>query len=145
MDENSIPVKVEKLQLSTLFYLKPRTRHAGRELVIGYDERFPLQPGFKNRYSYVVRFKEAGNTAGNHYHKDKAEIMLPLAGEFEIKAEDITTKQREQFLINAADNIAFYVPAGISHSIKCLTKSGLLLVTASTAGQESDTFRYVIE
>ena len=88
-DEFSRPLKVEKRELCTLYYLRPRKKWAGRHLLLAYDERFPLVPEFKCRYSYIVRYLEKGNCAGNHYHIHKAEIMHPLVGEFEIKLEDI--------------------------------------------------------
>jgi len=144
MDEFSHPLKIEKRELCAMYHIKPRNKWAGRELVVDYDERFPLEPGFKNRYSYIVRFKEKGNCAGNHYHLDKAEIMLPLAGDFEIRLEDIKTKKQEKIFVTAADNIAFYLPVGVSHAIKSLLDTGLILMTASTPAQESDIFPYPI-
>lgn len=143
-DEFSRPLKVEKRELCTFFYLRPRKKWAGRELAVAYDERFPLAPEFKCRYSYIVRYLEKGNCAGNHYHIDKAEIMQPLVGEFEIKLEDIKTKKKESFIVRSRDNVAFYAPAKVAHLMKSLGETGIMLLTASTPAQESDIFPYSI-
>jgi mannose-6-phosphate isomerase-like protein (cupin superfamily) len=143
-DEFSRPLKVEKRELCVLYYLRPRKKWAGRELVVAYDERFPLVPEFKCRYSYIVRYFEKGNCAGNHYHVHKAEIMQLLEGEFEIKLEDIETKKKESFSISSRDNVAFYAPAKVAHSMKSVGEAGIMLLTASTPAQESDIIPYII-
>jgi mannose-6-phosphate isomerase-like protein (cupin superfamily) len=143
-DEFSRPLRVEKRDICVLYYLRPRKKWAGRELVVAYDERFPLAPEFKCRYSYVLRYLEKGNCAGNHYHVHKAEIIQPLVGEFEIKLEDIGTKKKESFLISSRDNVAFYAPTKVAHSMKSLGDTGLMLLTASAPAQESDIIQYII-
>ncbi len=95
-DTYSKPLKIEKYKLGVLYYMKPRTKKPGRELLVPYDERFPFVPGFKTRYSYFVRFLKRGNCAGNHYHKIKKELIIPLTGKFEVRLEDIKTKKQEK-------------------------------------------------
>ena len=145
MDEYSQPLKIGKRELFILYYLRPRRKMAGRELIVANDKRFPFHPGFENQYTYVVKFFQKGNCAGNHYHLHKEEIMLPLDGKFEIQVEDTKTKKQDRFLIDSKDNVAFRVACGISHAVRSLDNTGILLVTSTTPSQESDDFYYPIE
>jgi dTDP-4-dehydrorhamnose 3,5-epimerase-like enzyme len=144
MNQYSKPIKIEKRIIGSLFYLNPRKNKPGRELVVDYDERFPLIDGFKNRYSYIVKIYEKGISAGNHYHHRKAEIMLPLEGKFEIFMEDIHSKEKDDFEIDSKDNIAFYVPTEVSHAIKLVSDFGIFLVVASNPEEEDDNIDYPV-
>lgn len=143
-DKYSKPLKIEKRTLCDLYYLNPRRKWAGREGVIAYDRRFPLFEGFENNYSSAIRFLEKGNCAGNHYHKRRGEMMLPVEGSFEIILEDIRTKKRGRFLINSKDNIAFYIKPGTAHAMTSLEERGLILEMSAAPPQESDIFPYPV-
>lgn len=145
MDIYSKPVKVEKYKFGTLFYMKPRTSKPGRELVINYDKRLPFVEDFEARYSYYVRFLEPGNAAGNHYHNEKRELMIPLTGKFTIYLEDIKTKEQEKLVIKPEDHVIFYVSAGISHKVISEEDSGVLLVMATSPSTDGDECHYEIK
>jgi len=145
MDIYSKPLKTKKYKLGVLYYMRPRTKKPGRELLVPYDERAPYVKGFKARYAYFVRFLEAGNCAGNHYHKKKHELLIPLVGSFEIKLEDIRTKKQESLIIQPQDYPAFYIKPGVSHSITSRTKGGIFIVMASSSASEADEYPYEIQ
>ena len=127
-----------------MYYLNPRRKWSGRELIVAYDERFPLFTGFKNNSSCIVRFFERGNCAGNRYHKIRGEMMLPIQGSFEIFLEDINTGKRDSFLIDLKENVAFYVGVGIAHAMKSREVQGLILEMAAVPARESDIFPHPI-
>ena len=144
MDQFSKPLKTEETKLGIKFTLNPRRRaeKAGRELLVTYDERWPMVEGFECKYSYFVRFLKAGNVAGKHYHESKHEIMVPIMGKFEFKLEDIETKETDQFELDAADNQAFYVRARVSHSVQSIEEGGVMLVLASSPNSNGDEYPY---
>lgn len=147
MDEYSKPLKKDETNLRTRFDLNPRRAvgKSGRELLVAYDERFPMIEGFENKYSYYVRFLEANNTAGNHYHEIKQEIMIPIVGKFDFRLEDIQNGDSESFTIDAKDNKAIYVKPRVSHSVKSLEKDGVLLVVASSPNSDGDEYKHIIK
>jgi hypothetical protein len=144
MDQYSKPLKVEETKLGIKYWLNPRRTKPGRELIVTFDERFPLV-NFLLRYQYFVRFLEQGNTAGNHYHNIKQEIFIPVEGEFEVHLEDIETKEKEIIPLNALDNVAFYVKTRVSHKVVSKKDHGVLLVLASSNSRDNDEIHYPIE
>jgi len=145
MDTYSKPIKVKKYKLGTLFYMKPRTSKPGRELLINYDKRFPLVKDFETRYSYYVRFLEPGNSAGNHYHHKKRELLIPITGKFTIYLEDIDTKEQEKLVVKPEDHIIFYVHTGISHKVTSEEDSGVLLIMATSPSTDGDECHYEVK
>ncbi len=145
MDIYSKPLKIKKYKLGILYYMRPRTKKPGRELLVPYDDRYPFVKGFKTHYSYFVRFLKRGNCAGNHYHKKKHELLIPLVGEFEVKLEDIRTKKQERLIIRSKNYVAFYIHPRISHAITSKTKNGIFLVMATSPALETDDCRYEIK
>ncbi len=140
LEEYSKPLRVEKTALAMVFWLHPRKKRVGRELVPVYDQRFPL--AFSLKYAYYLRFFEKGNVAGNHYHKKKQELLVPLTGNFEVHLEDITTKKKEMIRLSSKENKAVYVRTGISHKIVSQQAMGILLVLASHPSREGDEVKY---
>lgn len=147
MDDYSKPVRVEERKLGTLFFMKSRKNpdKPGRELVVTHDDRFPLVEGFRSHYSYFVRFLEAGNTAGNHYHKEKHELFVPIVGEFTVRLEDPESKEQETLTLRTEDYAVFYVRPGISHAVTSKEKGGVLLVIATSPNSEEDEYPYEIK
>ncbi|PIY96388.1 MAG: hypothetical protein COY66_04170 [Candidatus Kerfeldbacteria bacterium CG_4_10_14_0_8_um_filter_42_10] len=137
MDQYSSPLKIEETKLGIKYWLNPRRTKPGRELLVIYDQRLPFMK-FKLRYSYYVRFLEEGVAAGNHYHKKKEEIFIPLAGEFEVHLENIVSKEREIIKLNAFENVAFYVRTNVSHKVTSNKKEGVLLIMASQPNNDED-------
>jgi len=143
LDQYSKPTKQENTKLSTIYWLNPRDSKKGRLFIPLYDKRFPLK--FKVEYEYISKFLEKNNASGNHYHRVKEEILIPLDGEFEIYLEDVKTKEREMIPMNSVDNKAIYIRTGISHRIVSRGNTGLILVLASNHSTLEDEIEYVID
>lgn len=107
-----------------------------------YDERFPYV--FKAKYIYVSKFLEKDNTSGNHYHKVKEEVLVPLEGRYEFWLEDINTKEKEKISLEDSDLKAIYIKTGISHKVVSKGASGVLLVLASSASSLDDEIEYEV-
>lgn len=93
-------------------------------------------------YTYTVTFSETGNIAGNHLHRQKAEIMRPVAGSVTVKLEDPTTKVQEEHVLNTAGRQAIYVRPEIAHVIIAQSTPAVLLVLATHPNNEEDEFPY---
>lgn len=144
MDIYSNPMKIIKTKLSQLFQMQVREapEKPGRMLGVTWDSRIPLVKGFTNEYSYIVNFKLIGNAAGNHYHLKKQELLYPLIGSFKVILEDINTKEKEEFELNADLHQALYFPTKIAHVIIAQTNPAIFLITANYPASEEDEFPY---
>ena len=148
MDRYSHPIETKNTKLTRIFIFERREKSEkpGRSLVVVWDERFPIIKGFIPHYSYVVKFKKAGNFAGDHYHEVKRELIIPLAGRFEILLENIKSKVWENIMIDADDSQSktVYVPPQISHTVIAQTDGAILLVLATSPNTQNDEFRYEV-
>jgi len=146
MDIFSHPYKKTKLKLGTLFYMKPRRNpdKPGRELFVAYDDRFPIIEGFKTHYAYYVRFFEKGNQAGNHYHKKKQELFIPIIGSMAIELEDIATKETEQLTMRHDEYCILHVGTEIAHKVTANEPGSVQLVMATSPNNDGDEFPYKI-
>lgn len=146
MDKYSLPICSHKTKLGIKFLLNSRRNpdKPGRELVVPYDFRFPLIQGFNPTYIYYVRIFEQGSVAGNHYHKKKKEIFVPISGNFELFLKSVITDERERHSLNSLDNVAFYIPTRVAHTIVPSQESGVFLVLATSPNTEDDEFKYVV-
>ncbi len=144
ISEYSKPEKVVKQKLCTVYYLKQRLSKPGRELIVGYNNAIPLASGLKSNYIYLVRFFEKGNVAGNHYHKEKRELLIPVNGEMEVHLENVETKEREKIIINSKQPVAIDVPTGIAHAIKSTKEGDIFLVVASNQSNDEDEISYQV-
>lgn len=144
MNTYSTPTEVIKTKLSQLFQMKVRenSQKPGRTLAVVWDSHMPLVKGFQNQFSYVVNFKVIGNTAGNHYHLRKQELLYPLIGSFKVILEDITTREKEEFELNANQHQVLYLPTKIAHAIVAQTNPAICLITATYPANEADEFPY---
>lgn len=143
LDQYSVPARKEETELATVYWLNPRDSKKGRLFMPVYDERFPL--AFQTTYVYLSKFLEKDNASGNHYHKVKEEILIPLQGEFEIHLVDTETKRGETIQINSDENKAVYVKTGIAHRIISREDAGVLLVLASKHSTLEDEIEYTME
>jgi len=146
MDKFSHPYKKIEHKLGTLFYMEPRKNpnKLGRELVVVYDDRFPLIPGFESHYSYYVRFFEKGNSAGNHYHHKKQELFIPIHGNFSVILEDLETKEQEEILLKRDEHPILYVNSKIAHRVTSNDADSTLLVITTSPNNEEDEYKYNI-
>lgn len=142
LDIFSKPLKSNKTKIYTIYSLNYRDSKKGRLFMPLYDERFPLN--FKVKYSYISKFLEKGNTSGNHYHNIKEEILIPLYGKYEISLMDINTKESSTVLMDSEDKEAIYIPVCVTHKIKSLKNTGVLLVLASSPSNLDDEIEYNI-
>ncbi len=140
LDRYSKPIRQEDTRLSTVFWLNPRDSKKGRLFIPLFDERYPLK--FRARFVYVSKFLEKDNAAGNHYHKKKEEVLVPLQGKFDFFLEDINTKEKEVFSLGSDDNKAVYIRTGVSHKIVSKDKTGILIVLASSPSSTDDEIEY---
>ncbi len=143
LDQYSKPLKQESSGLATVFWLNARGSKKGRLFIPVYDERSPLE--FPVRYAYLSSFLEEGNISGNHYHRIKQEILIPLQGEFDIDLEDIEAKTRETISVNGGENKAVYLRTGIAHRVVSKGKTGIVLVLASHHSTAEDEIEYAVE
>jgi dTDP-4-dehydrorhamnose 3,5-epimerase-like enzyme len=144
MEQYSKPLKVEETKLGIKYWLNPRRTKPGRELIVTYDQRFPLID-FPLKYSHFVRFLNKGSVAGNHYHKEKQEIYVPVDGEFEVHLEDPITKEKEVINLNASDVVALYIKKKVSHKVVSKNDKGVLLVFASSPIKDDDDIEYKVD
>lgn len=144
MDQYSIPLDSETTILAILFQLNPREKpeKPGRSLVVEYDDRVPLVPYFETKYAYTVTFSKPGKQAGNHFHRQKAEIMRPVIGSVTVRLEDQKTKVREEHLLNATNHQAIYIRPEIAHVVISQSEPTVLLVMATHPNNEADEFPY---
>ncbi len=146
MDKYSKPIETVPYKLGTLFKIEPRRNplKPGRELVVNYDKRFPMVPGFEVNYTYYVRFFEKGNWAGNHYHIKKQEIFILISGSVTVLLEDTETKEKEVLTLNQDDYSFFYVKPNIAHKVVANIEGSVLLVLATSANIDGDEYEYNI-
>jgi len=116
----------------------------GRSVQVMWDDRSPFVPGFENTYSYTVTFSAKGNAAGNHFHKLKNEIFVPLAGSMRIVLADIDSRSREEFSLGAGDNRIACVRAGIAHTVVAETDVAILFVLADHPNLQADESLYTL-
>lgn len=144
MDVYSKPIGITETKLSRMFQMQAREKpeKPGRSLSVVWDARIPLIGGFENKYSYLVSFTKKGNLAGNHYHRHKQELFIPVVDDFVIILEDVETKEREELTISTKDHSVIYIPTRIAHTVVADSDTAVLLVIASSPGTEGDEFAY---
>lgn len=149
MDEYSNVNCINIGNLHTLYTLRPRRDpiKPGRELIVGYDERFAWQNincNFKLKYLYYVNFFQKNDQAGNHYHTKKQEIFLPVYGRFLVRLSNLDNTKIEEVIITASEYEAVYINTKIAHQITSLEDKGILLVLATHPNSQEDEFHHKI-
>jgi oxalate decarboxylase/phosphoglucose isomerase-like protein (cupin superfamily) len=144
MEKYSHPTGVTPTKFGRVFQMEVRANpeKPGRSLTVTWDERFPLVEGFKNRYSYLVRFGEPGSQAGNHYHKVKHELYVAVNGEMTVTLENMDTKEQEHIEISEEQAEFVEVKPTIAHSVTAKTPGCILLVVSTSPETEHDEFKY---
>ena len=147
LEQYSQPLERDETPLRTILTLNPRDSKKGRLFMPVYDARFPPSPEFSDLpFVYVSQFLEKNNASGNHYPRRKREILIPLHGKFEFHFENIETKERSIFTIDASiEYKAVIVPLLVSHKIISLDDTGSLLVLASTPSSLDDEIEYSVD
>ena len=140
LEQYSLPLKTQETKLAIIYFLNSRDSKKGRLFTPIYDHRHPFK--FEVKYSYYSKFLEKDNTAGNHYHNKKQEILIPIAGTFDITLEDIETKEKETFSLDANNNQAIYIRTKISHKVTSKQETGVMLVFASHPSSLDDEIVY---
>ena len=142
MDRYSRPIKECNTVLARLFEMDVRRTPTkpGRELHVVLDNRFPLIEGFQSRYSYFVKFDTPGSSAGNHFHKLKQELFLPIVGEFVVFLQDPNTHESESITLHSEKNQLLYIKAGIAHRVESLSPGAILFVHATSPNIDGDEF-----
>ena len=143
LDQYSKPLKAEKTRLATIYSMNSRDSKKGRLFMPLFDERFPL--AFQVKYTYLSKFLEKDNASGNHYHRIKEEILIPLQGTFEIYLEDTESREREMISLSGDDNKGVYIKTGVSHKVVSREETGILLVLASNHSTLEDEIEYIVE
>lgn len=133
-----------KTKLGTKYLIPARDdpKKPGRKLTVVWDEKFPLRPRFKNRYSYQVEFKTRGSQAGNHVHKKKAEIFIPIKGSFKVILCDPISQVNETLTLKIGE--ALYIPARVAHVVIAKSARSILLVIANHPNNHADEFKYEV-
>ncbi|MFH2063116.1 MAG: WxcM-like domain-containing protein [bacterium] len=93
--------------------------------------------GWPITVSYYVFFTAQGETAGNHWHREKRELFLCLQGELRVSTVDISTGRIERRILTSYPRHgerlirALYIPTGTPHAVRSLTPDSILLVLAN--------------
>lgn len=148
MDRFSTPTAVHETALGGIVFdmpIRANPEKPGRTLEVVWDQRETLVPGFVNNYSYVMRFSEKGNVAGNHFHKKKHEMFRPVIGNFVVFLENPDTQEQEEIPLQEGKHQGLYVPAGIAHTVVSDSDIAALLVLATFPNNAADEFPYKIK
>ena len=81
---------------------------------------------------------------GNHYHKKAKQITYVLSGKIELTTKGAEQKNAESYTIIMEAGDIVTIPPMVSHSIKALEETTLLIFTdkqRSDGGYENDTYR----
>jgi len=77
---------------------------------------------------YLTTIKR-GHVRGNHYHQRKREFYVIISGKASLLLEDINTKERKEFEIDASENKIVRISVGrnVAHAIKNISEQDILL------------------
>lgn len=97
---------------------------------------------------YFVTFNRPGVIRGNHYHTKKEEYLGVVLGKVQVDIEDIKTKKRWSFVLDA-ENTRFtllQINPNIAHAIKNLSRRAILIAYCSLEydHKKPDSFKYKV-
>lgn len=143
-DNLSIPLEVNRTKLGIKYTLPIRNNphKPGRTLAVVWDDRFPLKPRFRNKYSYLVNFSHKESIAGNHIHKKKSEFFIPVKGSFQVILLDPITQIKETIELTTGE--ALFIPAKIAHVVIAKTPEAILTVIANYPNNDLDEFKFSV-
>lgn len=95
---------------------------------------------------YFVTFTQKGIIRGNHYHNVWHEWFGVVAGKVRVTLEDVKTKKRKVFILDAKKDqyTRLEIAPGIAHKIESMSKYAALLNYADGEWSEDDSIRYEI-
>lgn len=90
-----------------------------------------------------------GKLRGNHYHKKKSEWFTIFNGKVKVVLENIKTKKREEFMLDASDRILsrVFLNTEIAHAFKNISDSTVVLVAYTNKiynTKDPDTYEYKV-
>jgi len=91
--------------------------------------RKELKNGSRFGHIYFVTFSRPGIVRGNHYHTRKEEHFGLAMGKVKIVIEDVKTKKRRSFILDA-DNQQFVrlqIGPNIAHAVESLSAKAVLI------------------
>ena len=93
---------------------------------------------------YFVTFQKEGAVRGNHYHKKWREWFGVVAGKLEVVLEDVRTKERKEFVLDATLDKYVRLETGpfVAHSFKSMSPFAALLNYADDEWSQEDTITY---
>jgi|GEM_PF-1312007 len=155
MDRFSRPISSKKTNkgLGSIYVFNIRTpskSKPGRSVIVLSDDRLQYIKGFVARYAYVVKMWKNGVVAGNHYHKEKNEIFTVLSGKVYINLQDVFTRGCIERIVLSApkeqeDTVSMlYVPAGVAHSMACMSDTAIVHILATHPNTNKDEFKFEI-
>jgi dTDP-4-dehydrorhamnose 3,5-epimerase-like enzyme len=110
--------------------------------------RKELKNGSRFGHIYFATFSRAGIIRGNHYHTRKEEHFGLAMGKVEIVIEDIKTKKRKSFILDADDHqfIRLKIGPKIAHAMKSLSSKAILIDYFSSPyyANHPDSFKYIL-
>lgn len=115
------------------------------DLIVFLDETQLADTKKKFGQIYFVTFKKKGLVRGNHYHKKWHEWFGVVAGKVYVVLEDVRTKERAEFMLNANTKdryMRLQIGPYIAHSFKSLTNYAALLNYADAPWRFDDDFDY---
>lgn len=96
---------------------------------------------------YLVTFKRKGTIRGNHYHHMWREWFGVIEGKLAVTLEDVTTKERVEFVLAAHKDrsIRLEIGPGIAHTFTSLSDHAVLINYADREWQATDRVDYKLK
>ena len=93
---------------------------------------------------YFVTFNEKDTIRGNHYHQEWREWFGVVTGKLKVILEDVITKKREEFILDANNDeyIRLEIGPNIAHTFINISPNASLLNYANSEWSEEDTLPY---
>lgn len=93
---------------------------------------------------YFVTFNEKNIVRANHYHKKWFEWFGIVAGKLQVVLEDVRTKERKEFILDAKHDMYRRLQTGpyVAHAFKSLTRYAALVNYADDEWSADDVFFY---
>ena len=115
---------------------------AGCDESVLFDVRNPTLERFA--ISCMHRLQMDGRaTAGNHYHNERDELLIPETGSFQVTLLGIGTLERaEEFHLSAAERDGLFVPRKVGHRIIALEQPSSMLVLSSAPDAKEDMVKF---
>lgn len=95
---------------------------------------------------YFITFSGPGVIRGNHYHKNWHEWFGIVQGKVEAVVEDVRTKERKTFILDAEKDGYMRLQTGpyVAHAFRCLSTTAALLNYANSKWNDHDTLPYTL-